>query len=135
AALLALARNRSFAQQCPRGFGGHFQSQIRFHEDTQVWNRASIANMAQLQVSLDQIDFALRGVGLWSLFHLLRLVLDRPRAIRVGTVPAHVSRRILVCGAFSPSALVAEIQLRRFPLALAGSLVTQRFRAASQRAR
>ncbi len=65
--------------------------------------------MANLSVSAIEITSASRGNGFRNLFHLLRLVRHRQWAVHFGTVPAHVPRRVLLCFALLPRALVAEI--------------------------
>src|SRR5436853_310764 len=49
------------------------------------------------------------GIGFRNLLQLLRLVCPRPSTVHLGTVPAHVPSRVLLCFALLPRALVAEI--------------------------
>ncbi len=123
--VLARAWHRSFPQQRARRYRGNFQSQIGFHADTEVRDRAKIAGVAELQIPAAKIGAAGRRTGFRHLFQLLRLVRNSSWAVPFGTVPAHVPRWLLLCLPFIAPAVVAEIQLRRAPLALSNSRVTK----------
>src|SRR5947207_9316823 len=109
--MFACARHRSFPQQRARGPGSDLQSQIGFYADTEVRDRAKIAGVAELQISAAKIGAADCRTGLCHLLQLLCLVRGCPPAVPVGTVPAYVSSRGLLCLPFVAPALIAESHL------------------------
>ena len=96
-AVLTRPRHWAFTQQRARGAGSALQSPIRFHAHAQVWNRAQIAAMANLQISAGETDVAIGGAGICDLFHLFCLVRDWAWPVPLGTFPSHVPRRISLC--------------------------------------
>src|SRR5439155_13535908 len=80
--------------------GSALQSQIGFHTHAQVWNRAQIATLGNLQIPALEISPSPGGAGFCDLFHLFRVVRDWTWTVSLGALPAHVPRRLLLCLSF-----------------------------------
>src|SRR5206468_7374133 len=95
-----------------------------FCAHAKIWNRASGAAMAQLQIHAAQIASAPRGDRFCAILYLLCLVRAGASSISVGTFFAHVPGRLSLCLALFTGGMVAALYLRQFACTRSDSRVT-----------